>query len=103
MRLHTAIDSTHPRMLRPPDETFPCAVQTESEPDDPKDPDYRGCGEHGLVFLDCHLLYAHAWSSVPVHTCVCAHVVPMSRAGRVECAVRVRKRFAPGLIVLCMN
>ena len=42
MRLHTAIDSTHPRMLRPPDETFPCAVQTESEPDDPKDPDYRG-------------------------------------------------------------
>ena len=44
-------------------------------------------GEHGLVFFDCHLLYAHAWSSVPVHTCVCAHVVPMSRAGRVECAV----------------
>ena len=38
MRLHP----THPRMLRPPDETFPCAVQIESEPDDPKDPDYRG-------------------------------------------------------------
>ena len=41
MRLHTDIDSTHPQMLRPPELTFPCAVQTETESDDPADPDYE--------------------------------------------------------------